>query len=120
MMLPRFYIESFARFLRMKSMLTGCAGLTVLIGVTLSNSGCNNNSNLSLVDDAGGRKPEDLPEIAEDVFKPMDGGGALLPDENKSRHTWNLWCAGTEQFWEPISRERYGLIDLLKTIDSLR
>src|SRR5260370_4196739 len=99
MMLPRFYIESFARFLRMKSMLTGCAGLTVLIGVTLSNSGCNNNSNLSLVDDAGGRKPEDLPEIAEDVFKAMDGGVALLPDEIKGRHTLNVLCARTEPFF---------------------
>jgi hypothetical protein len=118
MMLPRFYIESFRRFLRMKSMLAGGAGLTVLIGVSLSNSGCNNNSNLSLVDDAGGRKPEDLPEIAEDVFKPMDGGVALSPDEIKGRNTWNLWCAGTEQFWERMSRESYGLIDLLKTIDS--
>ena len=99
-------------------MLAGGAGLTVLIGVSLSNSGCNNNGDLSLVDDAGGRKPEDLPEIAEDVFKPMDGGVALSPDEIKGRNTWNLWCAGTEQFWERMSRESYGLIDLLKTIDS--
>src|SRR5258708_4256532 len=118
MMLPRFYIETFQRFLRMKSMLAGCAGLTVLTGISLSNSGCNNNSNLSLVDDAGGRKPEDLPEIADDGFKPMDGGIALSPDEIKGRNTWNLWCAGTEQFWERMSRESYGLIDLLKTIDS--
>ncbi len=78
-------------------MLAAGAGLTVLIGFSLSNSGCNNNSDLSLADDAGGRKPEDLPEIAEDVFKPMDGGVALSPDEIKGRNTWNLWCAGTEQ-----------------------
>jgi hypothetical protein len=116
MMLPRFHVESFRRFLGMKSVLAGRAGLTLLASISLSN--CNNNSNLSLVDDAGGRKPEDLPEIAENVFKPMDGGIELSPDEIKGRNTWNLWCAGTEQFWERMSRESYGLIDLLQTIDS--
>jgi hypothetical protein len=72
----------------------------------------------SLVDDAGGRKPEDFPELALDVFRPMDGGMALTADEIKGRNTWNLWCGGTEQFWERMSRESYGLIDLLKMIDS--
>lgn len=72
----------------------------------------------SLVDDGGGRKPSDFPELAEDVFKPMDGGIALAADEIKGRNTWNLWCGGDEQFWDRMSRESYGLIDLLKTIDS--
>src|SRR5258708_31323538 len=48
----------------------------------------------------------------------MDGGIDLSPDEIKGRNTWNLRCAGTEQFWERMSRESYGLIDLLKPIDS--
>jgi hypothetical protein len=48
----------------------------------------------------------------------MDGGIELAPDEIKGRNTWNLWCAGTEQFWGRMSRQSYGLIDLLKTIDS--
>ena len=72
----------------------------------------------SLVDDAGGRQPADFPELAADVFKPMDGGIELSPDEIKGRNTWNLWCAGDEQFWERMSRESFGLMDLLKTIDS--
>jgi hypothetical protein len=110
-------VELSERFRRMKSALLSCAGLTLLIGLSLSNSGCKK-GNDSLVDDAGGRKPEDLPEIAEDVFKPMDGGIELSAEEIKGRNTWNLWCAGTEQFWERMSREAYGLIDLLKTIDS--
>src|SRR5258707_6409418 len=109
-------VESFRRFLKMKWALVSHAGLTLLVCIGLGS--CNNNPNPSLVDDAGGRKPEDLPEIAEDVFKPMDGGIELSPDEIKGRNTWNLWCAGTEQFWERMSRESYGLIDLLKTIDS--
>jgi hypothetical protein len=116
MMLPRFHVAPFGKSLRYG--LSGCAGLTLLVGVCLSNSGCGSKTEASLVDDAGGRKPEDLPEIAEDVFKPMDGGIALSAEEIKGRNTWNLWCAGTEQFWERMSRESYGLIDLLKTIDS--
>ena len=72
----------------------------------------------SLTDNGGGRKPSDFPEIADDVFKPMDGGIDLSPDEIKGRNTWNLWCAGDEQFWDRMAREGYGLMDLLKTIDS--
>ncbi|MFO1488371.1 MAG: hypothetical protein U1F83_04975 [Verrucomicrobiota bacterium] len=79
-------------------------------------AGCKSKN--SLKDDAQGRTPADFPELAEDVFKPMDGGIALNPDEIRGRNTWNLWCAGDEQFWDRMSRESYGLIDLLKTIDS--
>lgn len=71
-----------------------------------------------LRDDAGGRTPADFPELAVDVFKPMDGGLTLDPDEIKGRNTWNLWCGGNEQFWDRMARESYGLIDLLKTVDS--
>ncbi|MDQ3621894.1 MAG: hypothetical protein M3463_05300 [Verrucomicrobiota bacterium] len=70
------------------------------------------------MDDAGGRKPEQLPEIAEDVFAKMDGAIQLAAHEVKGRNTWNLWCGGTEQFWDRMARESHGLIDLLKTIDS--
>lgn len=72
----------------------------------------------SLADNAGGKKPEDFPELAVDVFKPLDGGIALSPDEIKGRNTWNLWTGGTEQFWDRMARESFGLMDLLKTIDS--
>jgi hypothetical protein len=71
-----------------------------------------------LADNGGGRTPADFPELGADVFQPMDGGLALSPEEIKGRNTWNLWCGGDEQFWERMSRESFGLIDLLKTIDS--
>src|SRR5690606_13569490 len=87
----------------------------VAVVATLVIGGCNR---ASLRDDAGGRQPEDLPEIAADVFQPMDGGLALGPDEIKGRNTWNLWTGGNEQFWDRMARESFGLIDLLKTIDS--
>ena len=80
-------------------------------------AGCGRKSTAAL-DDADGRKPEDFPELAVDVFKPMDGGIALSADEIKGRNTWNLWTGGNEQFWERMSRESFGLMDLLKTIDS--
>ena len=88
-----------------------------LLALGLS-AGCSKTNTASLVDDGGGRKPGDFPELAADVFQPMDGGIALTSDEIKGRNTWNLWCGGDEQFWERMSRESYGLMDLLKTIDS--
>jgi hypothetical protein len=91
--------------------------VVVLLTVISVFSGCKQVPPLP-VDSAGGRHPEDFPELASDVFQPMDGGIALAPDEIKGRNTWNLWTGGDEQFWERMSRESYGLIDLLKTIDS--
>ncbi|HEV8543944.1 MAG TPA: hypothetical protein VGR78_16250 [Verrucomicrobiae bacterium] len=103
----------------MKSAFFRWVGISATGFCLFLNSGCRE-ENTSLDDSAGGRKPEDFPELAADVFKPMDGGTNLVlsEDEIKGRNTWNLWCAGTEQFWERMSRESYGLIDLLKTIDS--
>lgn len=71
-------------------------------------------------DTGGGRTVKDFPELALDVFKPMDGGIDLGPDEIKGRNTWNLWCGGNEQFWDRVAKEGLGLFDLLKTIDSRR
>jgi hypothetical protein len=70
------------------------------------------------VDNAGGRQPQDFPELTADVFKPMDGGVELNADEIKGRNTWILWTGGDEQFWERMSRQSFGLIDLLKMVDS--
>ena len=93
------------------------AGFVLLAIISFVGTGCREKAD-SLVDDGGGRKPEDFPEIAFDVFKPMDGGIELSPDEIKGRNTWNLWCGGTEQFWDRMAREGFGLFDLLKTLDS--
>jgi hypothetical protein len=90
------------------------AGLAVLLGL----AACTTTPQVSLIDDGGGRTADDFPELAVDVFQPMDGGIALSPEEIKGRNTWILWCGGDEQFWERMSRESYGLIDLLKTVDS--
>ena len=99
----------------MKTTRSELACFAVVVATSLIGAAC---STPTLVDDADGRKPEDFPEIAADVFAPMDGGISLAPDEIKGRNTWNLWCAGDEQFWNRMAQESYGLIDLLKTIDS--
>lgn len=90
--------------------------VALLLGAAGVLTGCGPKA--SVVDDGGGRKPEDFPELAVDVFKPLDGGIALTVEEIKGRNTWNLWCGGNEQFWDRMARESFGLIDLLKTIDS--
>ena len=96
-------------------LLLGLAGAGLVL---LLNSGCKSKSSVSLIDDGGGRTTNDFPEIAEDVFKKMDGGVALSPGEIKGRNTWNLWCGGNEQFWDRMTKEGHGLFDLLKTIDT--
>ena len=58
--------------------------VTGVLALVLS-TGCGR-SKSALADDAGGKKPEDFPELAVDVFKPMDGGIALSPDEIKGRN----------------------------------
>ncbi len=90
----------------------------VLGALAVANYGCDKTKETPAIDGAAGRKPDDFPELATDVFKEMDGGIELASDEIKGRNTWNLWTGGDEQFWERMSRESYGLIDLLKTIDS--
>ena len=62
----------------------------------------------------------DFPQAAEDVFRQMDGGIRLSEDEIKGRNTWILWTAGNQVFWDRIAREGYGIVDLLKTLDSRR
>lgn len=100
----------------MKKKCSLIASIVVLAAIGFATLSCKKDT--SLLDDADGRKPEDFPELAEDVFKAMDGGIQLTSDEIKGRNTWNLWCGGDEQLWERFAREAYGLSDLLKATDS--
>ena len=69
---------------------------------------------------AAGYTAADFPETAVDLFQPMDGGIALTPDEIKGRNSWLLWTAGNQAFWDQAARTAYGVVDLLKTLDSRR
>jgi hypothetical protein len=65
-----------------------------------------------------GKTTADFPQITADVFKPMDGGIALSPEEIMGRNAWNLWSAGNDHFWNNVAQDSYGLMDLLKTLDN--
>jgi hypothetical protein len=67
---------------------------------------------------AAGLTTADFPQITADIFKPMDGGIDLSPEEIMGRNTWNLWCAGNQRFWNCAAQDSYGLIDLLKMLDN--
>jgi mono/diheme cytochrome c family protein len=67
---------------------------------------------------AGGLTTADFPQITADVFKPMDGGIQLSPEEIMGRNTWNLWTAGNQHFWNSVAQDSYGIMDLLKTLDN--
>jgi hypothetical protein len=65
-----------------------------------------------------GLTPNDFPQIAADVFQPMDGGIKLTPDEIMGRNTWNLWSGGNQHFWNHVAQDSFGLMDLLKMLDN--
>ncbi|PYL29423.1 MAG: hypothetical protein DMF39_07150, partial [Verrucomicrobia bacterium] len=52
------------------------------------------------------------------IFKPMDGGIDLSPEEIMGRNTWNLWSGGNQHFWNHAAQDSYGLMDLLKMLDN--
>ena len=60
----------------------------------------------------------DFPQITADIFKPMDGGIDLSPEEIMGRNTWNLWSGGNQHFWNHTAQDSYGLMDLLKMLDN--
>jgi hypothetical protein len=67
---------------------------------------------------AAGKTTADFPQITADIFKPMDGGINLSPEEIMGRNAWNLWSAGNQHFWNGVAQDSYGLMDLLKMLDS--
>ncbi len=67
---------------------------------------------------ASGQTVADFPETRVDVFREMDRGIALTPDEAAGRNTWMLWTGGNEAFWDYLARYGYGFVEFLKVIDS--
>jgi len=46
----------------------------------------------------------DLPQIAADVLKPMDGGIELCSQEVMGCNAWNLWSGGNQHFWNQVAQ----------------
>jgi cytochrome c5 len=97
------------RLLRVGSRLLACAFLAL--------ASCRKNEPIDEAK-AAGKTTADFPQITADIFKPMDGGIHLSPEEIMGRNTWNLWSGGNQHFWNRAAQDSYGLIDLLKTLDN--
>jgi hypothetical protein len=65
-----------------------------------------------------GRAAGSFPAADEDYFHDMDGGISLTSDEIKGRNTWIVWTGGDDRFWDIITVNSVGTLDLLKTISS--
>lgn len=72
----------------------------------------------SMSDQTAGGGAAALSDVTADVFKAMDGSIELGEEEIRGRNMWILWTGGNEQFWDRMARESFGLVDLLKTLDS--
>src|SRR5947207_2742600 len=100
----------------MKNLLSGIAASCVLIFCAAIDA-CKKNEPIDEAK-AAGLTITDFHQITADVFKSMDGGIDLSPEEIMGRNTWNLWSAGNQRFWNLAAQDSYGLIDLLKTLDN--
>jgi hypothetical protein len=64
------------------------------------------------------RAPGSFTAAGEDYFHDMDGGIALTPEEIKGRDTWIVWTGGNDKFWDTLTVDSFGSLDLLKTLSS--
>ena len=94
-------------------------GACVGVCVILAFASCKKNEPIDEAK-AAGKTTADFPPITADIFKPMDGGIDLSPEEIMGRNTWNLWSGGNQHFWNHAAQDSYGLMDLLKMLDNRR
>ena len=99
--------------------LARAAAISLALALVLS-AGCRKEQKPVFQDEAklAHKTPADFPQITADIFKPMDGGIELTPEEIMGRNTWNLWSAGNDFFWNHVSQDSFGLLDLLKMLDN--
>lgn len=88
---------------------------------------------------AAGREADSFPGADEDYFADMDYGATHDPEAIRAaldpyvpgisaedavaavargRNNWNVWTAGNDRFWDQISRDSAGSLDLLKTLSN--
>src|SRR5438876_1090237 len=101
----------------LKAILSTAQRLLWIALIAVSLSGCHE----KVIEDEAkkcGLSRTDFPQITADIFKPMDGGIELSPEEVRGRNTWNLWSAGNQRFWDRVAHDTGGLVDLLKMLDN--
>lgn len=69
------------------------------------------------------RTATSFPPADEDYFADMDrtvkdSRVALSVEEVRGRNMWNVWTGGDDKFWDTISRQSVGTLDLLKIVSS--
>ena len=77
-------------------------------------------------EDAGGHTAEEFNQLQTNVFPQMDmervDGNIIEKSFSKAeisgRNDWNLWTGGSQYFLDRMARESFGLIDVLKILDS--
>jgi hypothetical protein len=67
---------------------------------------------------AAGLTTADFPQITADIFKPMDGGIDLCPEEITGRNTWNLWSGGNQRFWNRAAQDIQPVLLCFRTMKS--
>ncbi len=104
------------RGIRIITLVFLCATAIVISGFLIRRS----HRDAIVPDDAklAGKRPADFPQTGTHAFDAMDGGISLDPDETKGRNTWVLWTAGDQVFWDHMAQRGFGIVDLLKTLDS--
>jgi len=97
------------------------AGVVVLSACVVMAPSCDNRPRSGEVLDEAkkmGRSPASFPAADEDYFRRMDGGDSLTTEEVRGRNTWNVWTGGNDRFWDTITINSFGSVDLLKTLSS--
>jgi hypothetical protein len=103
-------LEARAHLLRLNRV-GSCVGICILLAF----ASCKKNEPIDEAK-AAGKSTADFPQITADIFKPMDGGIDLSPDEIMGRNTWNLWSAGNQHFWNRAAQDSYGLMAAVVTV----
>jgi hypothetical protein len=97
------------RFSRVGSCVAACALLAL--------PGCKDNEPIDEAK-AAGKNTADFPPITADIFKPMDGGIDLSPEEINGPKYLEPLERWQPAFLESCRADSYGLMDLLKMLDN--
>ena len=93
-----------------------------LVLIAMSNVGCRS----EIVGVFDGVEAEDFTSLQTNVFPEMDKVAKdgelvspdLTPEEVMGRNDWNLWTGGSQVFLDRMAHESFGLMDILKVLDS--
>ena len=79
-------------------------------------------SSAAPVDEAqrAGRDELTFGQASEDFFHDMDNGLRLTPEEIQGRNMWLVWTGGNDRFWDRMTKDSLGSLDLLRSSPRIR